>query len=177
MFSSLSRREQDVVSVGSVAVILFILIQFILLPTLDKRQSFINKVNAKKDALKEMVELESRYQEIQSSVMAEKILVMKRDKSFTLFSFLDRLAQESNVKDNVSYMKPFKRQSENSEVAFSSVKVKLDEVVMRQVVDFIYKIESSNNLVYISSLSLSRTGENGQLSAIIEAETIVAPEN
>lgn len=161
------------VSVASVIVIVFILIRFIFFPTLERRQAMVNQLGAKKDMLKKMVELERGYGEIQKSIMAEKTLAMQRDKSFTLFSFLDRLAQESNVKENVAYMKPSTRKSENGNLIISSVKVKLDGIVIKQAVDFLCKIEASDNLVHIPSLSLSKSGDGQKLSAIIETETIM----
>ncbi len=172
MLSRLSQREQNMVSVAAIFLILFIVIRFTFLPAIDKRQSLSNQIDAKKDILKQMSQLAERYEQIQTSLNAEKLMVMKRDKSFSLFSFLDKLAQQSNVKENVAYMKPSTRKSENGDMTISTVKVKLDGVVIKQVLDFIYKIESSENFVYIPSLSISKTGDGQNLSAIIETETI-----
>ncbi|MBF0205084.1 MAG: type II secretion system protein M, partial [Desulfamplus sp.] len=173
MLSKISRREQDLVLTASVIIVLFIIIRLIFFPALDRRQALTNQLEAKKDALAQMADLEKRYAEIQKSVMAEKMMVMKRDKDFTLFSLLDRLAQQSNVKANVSYMKPSTRKSENSDLILSNVKVKLDDIDMRQAVEFIYKIEASDNMVHIRSISLSKSGEEQKLTAIIETETIM----
>ncbi|MBF0302115.1 MAG: type II secretion system protein M [Desulfamplus sp.] len=176
MLSRLSIRERDMVSIAAVIVILFIVIRFIFFPALDRRRALANQLHSKKNTLQEMSELALRYQSIKSSLTAEKALAMKRDKSFTLFSFIDKLAQESNVKENVSYMKPATRKSDNGDLLVSSVKIKLDGIVMRQAVNFIYKIEASDKLVYIPSLSISKTGEEQKLSAIIETETIMPSE-
>ncbi len=172
MLSRLSQREENMVSIAAIFVILFIVSRFIFLPAIDKRQLLANQIDAKKDVLKQMSELARRYEEIQNYLDAEKLVVMNQDKSFSLFSFLDKLAQQSNVKENVAYMKPSTRKSESGDMTIATVKVKLDGVVIRQVLDFIYKIESSENFVYIQSISISKTGDGQNLSAIIETETI-----
>ncbi|MBF0389226.1 MAG: hypothetical protein HQK71_03890 [Desulfamplus sp.] len=173
MLSALSRREQNMVLSAFIAILLFIIAHFIFFPAVDRRKSLESQLNAKKEALKEMLELSQDYEAIKRSVMDEINLTMRRDKSFTLFSFIDRLAQESSVKDNVAYMKPATRKSESGDTQFSIVKVKLDDVVIKQIVDFIYKIESSDNLVRISSLSISKASDKKKLSAIVETETII----
>lgn len=173
MLSALSNRERDILSVASVIIMLFLMLHFIFLPAIERRQSLVKQLNAKQEALKEMAEFEKRYTDIKHSVEEEKRVAMRRDRSFTLFSFIDRLAQESNVKDNVAYMKPSTRKSENGDILFSSVKVKLDGIVMKQAVDFLHKIETSENFVHILSLSLSKAGDEQKLSVIIETETIM----
>lgn len=173
MFSRLSPRERDLLLITSAVIILFLLIRFIFFPAFDRRKALTNQLQAQKNTLKQMTELERRYAEIQVSATAKKEKVMKRDRSFTLFSFLDTLAQESSVKENVIYMKPSTRKSESSELDISNVKVKLDGIAIKQAEEFIYKIETSDNMVYIRSISLSRSGEERKLSAIIEAETIM----
>lgn len=173
MFSKLSRREQDMVLAAAFALIVFILIRFMLFPFLDKRQMFFNQLESKEKSLKKMSEFELRYQEIEQSAMAEKDAVMKRDKNFTLFSFLDSLAQEAGIKENIAYMKPLERKSDNRNIIISTVKVKIDGIVMQQVVEFLHKIETSNNFVKITSLSMSKLTDENKLTVIIETETIV----
>ncbi|MBF0232319.1 MAG: type II secretion system protein M [Desulfamplus sp.] len=176
MLSRLSRRERNMVMLSLLVIVLFIVVQFIFFPAIDRRQALVNQLHAKKDTLEQMSELGTRYSEIQASMMTQRKMVMKRDKSFTLFSFIDRLAQESNIKDNVAYIKPSTRKSESTNLLFSNVKVRIDSIAMQQAVDFIYKIESSDSMVHIRSLSFSKSGDENKLSAIIETETIVAAE-
>ncbi|MBF0467513.1 MAG: hypothetical protein HQK61_01280 [Desulfamplus sp.] len=177
MLSGLSRRERNMVMLSLLSIVLFIVVQFIFFPAIDRRQELVRQLKAKKDAFKQMTELETRYSEIQASMMTLRKMVMTRDKSFTLFSFIDKLAQESNVKDNVAYIKPSTRKSESSNLLFSNVKVRIDSIVMQQAVDFIYKIESSDSMVHIRSFSLSKSGDDNRLSAIIETETIMPTES
>ena len=106
--------------------------------------------------------------------MAETDILSQRTKGFTLFSFLDTLAEKSGVKDNVAYMKPSSRTFNDKNYAISMVKIKLDALYLKELVDFLYSVESSRNGVHIRSLSLSKTGkEQTMLDAIVEAETLV----
>jgi len=173
MLSKLSKREQDLLLAASVVIILALIVPLIFSPALERRQALTNQLKAKKDTLIQMKELERRYADIQRSVVAEKAMAMRRDKSFTLFSFLDRLAQESNVKESVAYMKPSTRKLEGSDLTLSNVKVKLDGITIKQAEEFIYKVETSDQMVHIRSMSLSRSGEEQKLTAIIETETMM----
>jgi len=99
---------------------------------------------------------------------------LTRDKAFSLFSFLDTEAKKCGVKDNVEYMRPTSRDLENSKYNVSRVKVKLSQVYLMELVDFLYLVESSGNHVAITSISLSRTGKKKKLlDAVIEAETLI----
>lgn len=173
MLSRVTPRERDLLLVVSVVVLLSLIVRLIFFPALDRRHALTSQLHANRATLQQMAELEKRYAEIQRSVTAERSMVMRRDRSFTLFSFLDRLAQESNLKKSVAYMKPSTRKVEGSDLMLSNVKVKLDGIVIREVEEFIYKVESSDQMVHIRSMSLSRSGEQQKLTAIIETETIM----
>ena len=71
-------------------------------------------------------------------------------------------------------MKPFTKSIENSAYKVSSVKIKLSAVYLKELIDFVYLIETSRNAVNITSLSLSKAGkEKIKLDAVIEAETLM----
>ncbi|MCD4675060.1 MAG: general secretion pathway protein GspM, partial [Desulfobacula sp.] len=81
------------------------------------------------------------------------------------------------VKENVAYMKPFTKKLETSLYILATVKVKLKEVYLKELVDFLYHIESSKNGVTITSLSLSKAGkEKVKLDAVVETQTLMQKE-
>jgi len=171
---NISNRDKKALIICAGFLMAFIIVQFMLLPTLEKRKTLEQRLVAKKVALEEIINLEREYIILTGRTGAESSTISSRGTDFTLFSFIDTLAEQSGVKDNVAYMKPSARTLANREYAVSMVKIKLDSLFLKEFVDFINRVESSPNHVQIRSLSLSKTGrDNTLIDAIVEAETIV----
>lgn len=169
-----SRREINVLMLGITFVVLFFGYQFGVVAVLDKRDNLTRILNEKKAALEEMGLLRQQFLAVSNSFDTKSQALADRKKEFSLFSFLDSQAQQSGVKENVEYMKPFTKKIENSLHTLATVKVKLKEVYLKELVNFLYHIESSKNGVIITSLSLSKAGkENRLLDAVIETQTIM----
>lgn len=154
-----------------------LLVWLLLFPAIDERRNLKQQLQVKQENLDEMRALRDRYEEIRQTGMGQKRIIMKRESSFTLFSFLDRLAHKIGVKENVVYMKPSTRKSQGGRMTISNVKVKLDNLLMSQAVEFLYAVEMSDKAVRIPSLSLSTSGADRKLTAVIETETIVLDES
>lgn len=171
---NLSKREINVLICGAIFIVLFLASQFIVSPILDKRENLGRILVEKQDALEEMRLQKRQYQYLSNQLDTKKEALVHREKTFSLFTFLDSQAEESGVKENVAYMKPFTKSFENSSYKAITVKIKLSDVYLKELIDFLYHIESSKNAVSITSLSLSKAGkEKKKLDAVIEAETLM----
>jgi len=171
---NISQRDKKALIICAGFLITFVVIQFILVPALDRKKELGQRVAANEIALNEIISLQQEYSSLSRMNMAETDILSQRTKGFTLFSFLDTLAEKSGVKDNVVYMKPSSRTFNDKNYAISMVKIKLDTLYLKELVDFLYSVESSRNGVHIRSLSLSKTGKDQtMIDAIVEAETLV----
>ena len=169
-----SRREKNVLIFGIIFVVLFFGFQLGVAPVFEKRQTLKRILIEKQAALKEMVELQQHFLAVSNNFGTKTKDLSNREKDFSLFSFLDFQAQQSGVKENVTYMKPFVKKLDKSLYTLATVKVKLKEVYLKELVDFLYHIEVSKNAVTISSLSLTKAGrEKVELDAVIETETLL----
>jgi general secretion pathway protein M len=169
-----SKREINVLLFGTLFVVLFFGYQFGIVGVLDKRDNLKRILTQKQAALEEMVMLQQQFLAVSNNFDIKTQVLANRKPDFSLFSFLDAQAQQSNVKENVAYMKPFTKKLENSLYALETVKVNLKEVYLKDLVDFLYHIESSKNGVTINSLSLFTTGkEKLMLDAVIKTQTMM----
>ncbi len=174
MMFDLSKREKNVLIFGIIFVVLFLGFQLGVAPVFEKRDTLRRILNEKQAALEEMVKLQQQYLAVSNNSDIKTRVSINREKDFSLFSFLDDQAQQSGVKENVAYMKPFTKKLEKSLYTLATVKVKLKEVYLKELVDFLYHIESSKNGVTITSLSLSKAGkEKVKLDAVIETQTLM----
>ncbi|WP_020589798.1 type II secretion system protein M [Desulfobacter curvatus] len=173
----LSKRDKKFIVAGTVFLVLFSLVWFVYLPAVDKRAMLETKVVSKAMDLKRMQALEMTYQQYAKSFDLEKDALEKRGPKFTLFSFLESLSSKSLVKKNVAYMKPFSQDMDNSNYILSRVTVKLQQVYLKGLVDFLFRIETSPQGVSVTSLSLTKSGDKGQfLDAVIETQTLALKE-
>lgn len=169
----LSKRDKKFIIAGSVFLVLFSLAWFIYLPAVDRRAMLEKKVVSKTRDLGRMQDFELTCRQYARSFDMEKQALDQRGAQFTLFSFLESLSSKSLVKDNVAYMKPFSQDMENSDYKLSWVTVKLTQVYLEGLVDFLVRIETSPNGVSVISLALTKSGDKGQfLDAVIETQTL-----
>ena len=103
--NALSSREKQVVTGGAILVLVFILIQFVYLPGHDRHRALEKSLVSEQQSLERIRHLEAQYQAMTRSSQELDSLVRTRDKTFTLFSFLDRQAEKAGVKAHIDYMK------------------------------------------------------------------------
>jgi general secretion pathway protein M len=172
---NLSRREKLALIAAAGFVALFIVIQFIVFPLFDKKERLQKGIVAKTNAIAEMRLLQTKYDQLKTRADQSKVRFDKRPQNFTLFSFLDKLAGQTGVKDNIAYMKPSKTAQKNSLYSISSVEMKIQAVTLNQVTRYLHKVETSPNMVTVKRLSLTKTEKKpGFVNAVLQVETLEA---
>lgn len=168
----LKKHEKYSIYVAAGFICLFVLIQFIVFPFFDKRNRLERTIQVKTKILEDMTALKSKYDAIQKKTDLSKLRFEKREKGFTLFSFLDKLAGEAEVKDYIAYMKPSTSTQKNSQRKMSMVEMKLQRVTLDQLTSYLYIVETSKNMVNIKRISISKTGrQENFIDAVLQVET------
>lgn len=171
---NLSVREKNIISAGLVFLVLFFGFQMGISPVFEKRDTLKRILGEKKTALKEMTGLAKQIMTEYSTAASGPGSEISRPSNFSLFSFIDSQVQKSNLKKSVDSMKPSSKKDAQSRMKIDIVKVKLNQVYLKELIDFIYSIEASPNGVSIGSLSLSKSGKNKDLlDAVIEAQAFI----
>jgi general secretion pathway protein M len=169
---NLNRRETYAVYGALCLVGLFAILQIILFPLIDKQELLQRKMAAQIQTIQKMKTLTSEYTATQKRAGMSKVRFDGREKEFTLFSFLDQLAGDVRIKDNITYMKPSSSVKKNMPYKISMVEMKLQAVTMAQLTSYMHKIETSNNMVSLQTVSISRTSRPaGYIDATLNAET------
>jgi len=119
-----------------------------------------------------MTALKSEYNTIKKRTELSKLRFEKREKGFTLFSFLDKLTGKAGIKNHVIYMKPSTSVQKNSPFKISQVEMKLQGLTLKQLTSYLHMVETSKNLANIKRLSISKTGkQEGFIDAVLQVET------
>jgi general secretion pathway protein M len=173
MIKKLTKRERYAIYSLSGAILFFILIQFIVFPSIDKRKRLKRTLQVKEDVLSEMITLKSDYDTIEKRTNLAKERFENREKGFTLFSFLDRLTGKARIKEYVTYMKPSTTVQKNNSYKNSQVEMKFKGLTLKQLTTYLHMVETSKNMVFIKRLSISKTGkQEGFVDAVLQVETV-----
>ena len=170
-WTKLTRREKYYVSAGAALVIAFFVLQFALFPFLGAKEKTRGAVQAKEKTLKEIITLSSEYRTLKDSVDIPKALSL-RPKEFTLFSFLEKQAGRAGVKPNIKYMKPSTSSTGHDHYIESSVEMKLEKITLKQLVEYLYLVESPKDIVKIKRISIKQSKRSLEyLTALIHLIT------
>ena len=156
---------------GVIGIFLFVI--FIVEPFLSRTDKMKKNLQTKAVMLEQMQNLQSEYAALTQSEKTSKSRFRRRPKGFKLYSFLDRLAGESGIKDRIIYMKPTKTVQKNSPYKISRVEMKLEAITLEQLSNYLYGVETSQNMVDIKKISISKKDKKqGLLTAVLQVETV-----
>lgn len=169
----MNRRERYSVVFAGVLILAVIVYQFGISPFLEKKNLFERQLISKKEALVQVTRLKSEYESILNKNENLKKIYSQREKTFTLFAFLEKLAVKAGVDANIDYMKPSSSLDKVSKIELSRVEMKLKGIKLSQLMSYLYLVETSKNVVFVKRLAISMDGKNGgTISAVLHVETV-----
>lgn len=172
----IARRDRNALLIGAICICLFGVLKFAVFPLLDKKEALERAVEVETVAFQEMLQLRAEYQELVHHAERASQRFSGRDETFTLFSFLERLAGQAGIKESITYMKPSTLNPKNSPYQISQVEMKLQDTTLDRLVRYLQLIEQSNNMVSVRRLSMTRTERpEGRLTAFLLVETPELP--
>ncbi len=168
----LGRRDRVALAVGAGALVLFVLLQFVLFPLLDRRQRLEKGIAARERALVEMRQMQERFKKLHRQSNSLSRQLAKRDENFSLFSFLENKASVTGIKQNIAYMKPSSVQGDGP-VQQTTVEMKFKAITLRQLVSFLEQIEDPERLVAVRRIAIQGDKEQGaSLDVILQVISI-----
>jgi general secretion pathway protein M len=171
-FDRLGKREKIVVGTGLLFVVGFLVFIAVIGPYLGAKEKLERSLLRKeKDAL-EMTILKKEYQELKSVQGGVVKQIESRNPGFSLFSYLEKQASTVEVKNRVTYMKPSTTELDDG-FQESAVEMKMEQVTLAQLVDFLVKVESIKDVVVIKRIAIQKNKrETGLLDVVISIFTI-----
>ena len=170
--AKLSKREKMAIGIGIGFVGIFVLLQVAVFPFMDARERLQRRLVSHTRSYDEIRQLRLKYLALQDQADTSKTKFSRRQRGFTLFSFLDKLAGQVGIKERITYMKPSSTKQKDTPYSLSLVEMKLNGITMEQITKFLYQIETSQNMIHVRRLSLSKKEEKeGLLNVILQVET------
>ncbi|MBV5316820.1 MAG: type II secretion system protein M [Desulfobulbaceae bacterium] len=168
----LNQREKMAVGIAGVCLFVFVVLQFIVFPLVDKRAKLIKGLATREKAVVEMRSMQARYRDLSQQRGSLIDRLAKREAGFSLFSFLEKNAADSSVKEQIAYMKP-SESAKNEVFKQSLVEMKLQAVGLQQLVEFLEKTESPEQLVGIDKITIQEnTKEEATLDVTLQMVSV-----
>ncbi len=172
MPKKLRKREKYALYLAVGFIVLFVVIQFVVFPMIDRHQRLQRTLQVKMNTLNEMLNLKSAYDKIVEKAAIAEDRFTQRKKGFTLFSFLDKLAGKTALKNKIIYMKPSTSAQKDKKYKIAMVEMKLQSINLKQLTTYLYRIETSENMVFIRRISISKEKKDrGLVNAVLNIVT------
>jgi general secretion pathway protein M len=167
----LGKREKYLVWLGAGSIAVFFLFQFIIFPFFDDRDRTRRGVKAREEGLKEIMMMSAEYKALKKGSQGIQNILARRKSNFTLFSFLESAAGDAEVKAHIKYMKPSDSQDAGP-YKESMVEMKLEGITLKQLVGYLYRIESPENAISVKRVSVKESkGAAGYMDAVLQVLT------
>jgi len=166
----LNNRERWILLGGIGFVFCFTLLQLVIIPVLDARRGLETSIARKKQELVEIRQLQKDYYSLKSEEGTIQARINQRGSGFTLFTFLDQQATAADVKKQIKYMKP--STVEGEELNETMVEMKLQQISLKALIEFVRLVESEKNVVFIRRFSIQESGDKqGYFDSILQIVT------
>ena len=145
----------------------FVLIWQVGMSVETRLRGLDKKIAKKEEALKKIKGLQSEYFRFKPGGVIGYPASHKKD--FTPLAFLEKLSREMGIKYELTYQEPRKLNDEHVE---SRVAVELSGIDIGELMNYLYNVENSPELLLVRNLHLIR-GKDGFLEASFEVSTLV----
>ena len=169
----LNKREKYIIY-GAVGILAVLGIhRFIVTPFFESKSRMQRALQRKQEMIVEMKQWQSDYQAIKQTTKISRERFDRRAKGFELYSFLNKMAGKTGIQNRITSMKPTKTAPKNSKYQLSRVDMKVDSIGLEQLVNYLYEVETSENIVEIKKLTITKKDKKkGLISVVMQVEAI-----
>jgi general secretion pathway protein M len=173
-WEQLTKSQKQIVIAGLVFVATALLVQFAAFPYFEARQKASGAIAGSEKALRELATLGAEYSVLRRRSEEIRRVIERRPPGFALFSYLEKRAGDAGVKTNIKSINPLKSAPAEA-YEETAVEMRLDKLTMKQLTDFLYLVESREELVRIRKMSVVKMKESPEyLSVLLQVFTYQA---
>jgi len=161
-------RDRIFLLVGGSFILLFLIMKFGVFPLIDNRDRLKRGIASRDTALVEMRELQVRYRQLHGKANSLIDQLAGREDNFSLFAFLEQMAAKTDIKKNISYMKPSET-ADDGPFKEVLVEMKLQTVSLQKLIDFLKLVESPEKIVALKRIAIQENmKEKATLDVIMQ---------
>lgn len=171
--AQMSTREKNIVYGAGICICVMLIYFVIIGPIINTAGNNKRLLNIRKDEYSKMLQIHEQVNKIKQQSAVSNRHTIGRSEDFTLFSFLEKIAGTTGVKDKITYMKPETSVQKETQVELSLVEMKLSGVDMKQLLAYLYNIETSENMIFVRGISITKAGrDKNLLNVVLQMETV-----
>lgn len=159
-----NKDRNKVISLGGILIFL-LLLQFFLLPTFGRTKRLNKRLRNTEKELSEIRRLKKQY-------LAEKnYFDLAKQKDFSFYSLIEKFAESLGIRKNIISLRPV---SNPLSSAYKSVglEIRLEKIDLKELTEFLTKIEGSPYPISINRLSIQQDKTSGLLKTTVELVTV-----
>ena len=173
-WEQLTKSQKQIVIAGLVFVAAALLVQFAVFPYFEARQKVSGAIAGTERALRELATLGAEYGVLRRRSEEIRRVIEQRPPGFALFSYLEKRAGDAGMKTNIKSINPLKSVPAEA-YEETAAEMRLDKLTMKQLTDFLYLVESREDLVRVRKLSVGKMKESPEyLSVLLQVFTYQA---
>lgn len=169
-WTNLDTRQRYVVGFGAAFVIFALVLAFVVFPLWDAKAKMKKSISVNSRKLEEMARMDAEFAVQEAQISRIKSVLASRGEDFALFSYLDRKAMAANVKGSIKQMNSMQG-VKSASFEESLVDLKLEKLTIRQLADFLYQVESPDEMIRIKRITIDKMKESPEY---ISAQILIA---
>jgi Tfp pilus assembly protein PilO len=157
-WEQMTKSQKSALTVGMIFVVGAVFVQFAVFPWLDVRDKVKSSIAVNKKILRELEVQGREYAVLKRSSDAIKKVVEQRPSGFALFSYLEKKANDTGLKAHIKSINPLKPTSVGL-YEEAAVEIKIENLTIKQLTDFMYNVESLEQMVRIRRMTIGKMKE------------------
>ncbi len=169
MMFTLAKREKNFVIGAACFLVIFFLFKLLIFPFFENKDRMEKGIITLEGDLEKIIRLSGEYEAYKGDSQGIGQVLARRTRGFTLRTFLQEKANEAGVVIARIDQFPSKDMGQFAE---STMEVRLEAVTLKQLEEYLYRIESPEDLVSVPTISIKQNKkEPGYHDVILRALT------
>ena len=165
--NKLSNREKTLVALGLIGSIAIIAYGSFLAPLVDRYTNLDRMIRQKESQYKDILQLKEEYLTFKKEYKELDKAASKTREGFSPLTFMESVGVQAKIKDKVVSMKPILTPM-GADYRESSVEVKIERIVLEQIMRYLHIVENSDYPLRVKTLHLkSRYDDPGIMDASV----------
>ena len=167
-------REQTMLLVGGIILLLFFVVEGMILATVDRIQQLNRLVTDKERDLEKFAELRQSYEHLHVRLEDIQEKLNKQDDTFSLVAYIEQMTISQNVNHTIAVLRPNNAAPVDG-YQETAVELSLKKITLGQIISFLQALESSPYFIHAKQFSMkSRFSDSSFLDVHLIVSSVVS---
>jgi len=169
----LDRKQMTYVFFGGLFLVALLFYFVVISPGFSKQKTLERSIARKKAELVKITDLNRTWESFKRDRSDVESALKTRGDLFSLLSFLEGVTREVGIDKNIQYIKPVTFPPSEGPFRPEGIELSLENMGMEQLVNFLYKVEHTGNLLYVKRIKILKAtrGTSSTLKVTLQVNT------